>query len=49
MSNTAKAFKILLERKKISIGAVAQAVADGVLTEEEYKEITGDDYGVSDN
>lgn len=43
-SATAKAFKELYERGRISIGAVAQAVADGVLTPEEYEYVTGQVY-----
>lgn len=39
-----EAFKNMYEHNLISIGAVRQAVMDGVLTEQDYKEITGEDY-----
>lgn len=38
------AFKNMYLHHLISIGAVRQAVMDGALTPEDYKEITGDDY-----
>jgi len=44
MSKTAKAFKMLYEKGRISIGAVRQAVLDGVLTAEEYEWVTGEPY-----
>lgn len=44
MSNKAKAVKNLYRAKRITIEGVKQAVADGLITIEEYKEITGEDY-----
>lgn len=38
------AFKNMYQHNLISIGAVRQAVLDGVLTESDYKEITGDEF-----
>lgn len=38
------AFKNMYQHNLISIGAVRQAVLDGVLTEADYKEITGDEF-----
>lgn len=35
-----EAFKNLFEHCMISIGALRQAVLDGILTEEDYEEIT---------
>lgn len=41
MSAKAKAIKTLYQAKRISLGGVKQAAADGVITEGEYAEITG--------
>ena len=37
-------FKVLYVHGFIPMGAVRQAVMDGALTPEDYKEITGDNY-----
>ena len=44
MSVKAKAIKTLYKAKRITLGGVKQAVINGVITEEEYKEITGQQY-----
>lgn len=44
MSARTKAMATLYRRKKITKGALKQAVADGVITNAEYTEITGDTY-----
>lgn len=44
MSAKAKAIKTLYRAKRITVGGVRQAVADGIITEEQYKEITGEEY-----
>jgi hypothetical protein len=44
MSVKAKAIKTLYRAKRITIDGVRQAVVDGLITEQEYKEITGKDY-----
>lgn len=44
MSAKAKAIRTLYRAKRISIEGVKKAVTDGVITETEYKEITGEAY-----
>lgn len=46
MSNIAKAILTLYKAKRITLDGVKKAVKDGVITEAQYKEITGDDYYV---
>ena len=41
MSTKAKAIKTLYIAKRITIEGVKQAVLDGIITPEEYAEITG--------
>lgn len=44
MSNKAKAIQTLYRAGRITIEGVKQAVVNGVITEEEYAEITGKEY-----
>lgn len=44
MSVKAKAIKTLYRTKRITLSGVKKAVINGVITEEEYKEITGQQY-----
>ena len=44
MSAKAKAIRTLYRAKRITIEGVRQAVEDGLITEAEYAEITGEDY-----
>ena len=44
MSAKAKAIRTLYRAKRITIEGVKQAVADGIITEAEYQEITGEAY-----
>ena len=44
MSAKARAIQTLYRTKRIDIDGVRQAVADGLITELEYKIITGEDY-----
>lgn len=44
MSNKAKAIKTLYRAKRITVDGVKQAVKDGLITVDEYKIITGEDY-----
>ena len=44
MSIKAKAIKTLYKAKRITLDGVKQAVKDGIITEVEYKEITGEQY-----
>ena len=44
MSAKAKAIRTLYRMKRITIEGVRQAVADGLITAEEYREITGEEY-----
>ena len=44
MSAKAKAIKTLYRAKRITIEGVKQAVKDSLITDEEYKTITGKDY-----
>ena len=44
MSIKAKAIKTLYKAKRITLDGVKQAVKDGIITEVEYKEITGEVY-----
>ena len=44
MSAKAKAIRTLYRAKRIGIDGVRQAVVDGLITEAEYKEITGKEY-----
>lgn len=44
MSEKAKAIRTLYKVKRITVEGVKQAVANGIITKEEYKEITGNDY-----
>lgn len=43
MSVKAKAIRTLYRAKRITIDGVRQAVVDGIITEIEYKTITGED------
>lgn len=44
MSVKAKAIRTLFRAKRISIEGVRQAVVDGLITEVEFKIITGEEY-----
>lgn len=44
MTAKARAIRTLYRAKRITIEGVRQAVVDGLITTEEYKEITGKDY-----
>ena len=44
MSAKAKAIKTLYKTKRITLDGVKKAVADKLITEAEYKEITGEEY-----
>lgn len=44
MSIKAKAIRTLYRSKRITLEGVKQAVVDGIITENEYKTITGKDY-----
>lgn len=44
MSAKAKAIKTLYRAKRISVEAVKQAVVDGIITKDEFVEITGQEY-----
>ena len=44
MSAKAKAIRTLYRAKRITIDGVRQAVVDGLITEAEYTEITGEVY-----
>ena len=44
MSAKANAIRTLYRAKRISLEAVRKAVADNLITSDEYKEITGKDY-----
>ena len=44
MSAKAKAIRTLYRMKRITIEGVRQAVADNLITAEEYEEITGEQY-----
>lgn len=44
MSAKAKAIKTLYKAKRITLDGVKKAVADGIITATEYKEITGEVY-----
>lgn len=44
MTVKAKAVRTLYKAKRITIDGVKKAVVDGLITEGEYKEITGKDY-----
>lgn len=44
MNAKAKAIRTLYRAKRITIEGVKQAVVDGVITKEQYVEITGKDY-----
>ena len=48
MSAKAKAINTLYRMKRITIEGVRQAVADGVITPAEFKEITGEVYEVAE-
>ena len=45
MSAKAKAIRTLYRAKRINLDGVKQAVVDGIITEAEYAEITGKEYG----
>ena len=44
MSTKAKAIKTLYKAKRIDLNGVKQAVVNGIITESEYTEITGEQY-----
>lgn len=44
MSAKAKAIRTLYRAKRITLEGVKQAVVDNILTKEEYKLITGQEY-----
>lgn len=44
MSAKAKAIKTLFKAKRITLEGVKQAVVDGLITAQEYYEITGKEY-----
>lgn len=44
MKINVKAIKTLLRAKRVTIESVKKLVADGVITEAQYREITGEDY-----
>lgn len=44
MSARAKAIRTLYRAKRIDLEGVKRAVADGLITADEYKTITGEDY-----
>lgn len=44
MSIKAKAIRTLYRAKRIDVNGVHKAVEDGLITDIEYKEITGEDY-----
>jgi hypothetical protein len=44
MSAKAKAIRTLYRAKRITIEGVKQAVVDGLITEAEFKTITGEEY-----
>ncbi|MBR3999970.1 MAG: XkdX family protein [Clostridia bacterium] len=44
MSIRAKAIQTLFRTKRVTIDGVRQAVADGIITAAEYKQITGEAY-----
>lgn len=44
MSVKAKAIRTLYRAKRITIDGVRQAVEDGLITEAEFKAITGEEY-----
>ena len=44
MSNKTKAIKTLYRAKRITVEGVKKAVEDGLITVDEYKQITGEDY-----
>ena len=44
MSARAKAIRTLYRAKRITLDGVRQAVVDKLITEVEYKAITGEDY-----
>ena len=48
MSAKVKALESLYRRKKITKDGLKKAVLDGVLTVEEYEEITGEKYVVAE-
>lgn len=46
MSAKAKAIKTLYKAKRITLDGVRQAVVDKIITEQEFAEITGEEYAV---
>lgn len=44
MSTKAKAINTLYRTKRITIDGVKKAVVDGIITKEQYKEITGETF-----
>lgn len=44
MSIEAKAILTLYRTKRITLAGVKKAVADGIITEAEFKEITGENF-----
>lgn len=47
MNAKVKALESLYRRKKITKDGLKKAVVDGVLSAEQYKELTGEDFPVS--
>lgn len=48
MTAKAKAIKTLYKAKRITIEGVKQAVAEKIITAEQYEEITGEKYPVTE-
>lgn len=44
MSNMAGAFQVLYRMHRVTLDGLKRAVADGVITAEEYQSITGREY-----
>ena len=44
MANKVKAIKTLYKAKRITLDGVKKAVADKLITEADYKEITGENF-----
>jgi hypothetical protein len=44
MSNMARAFQVLYRMHRVTLDGLNKAVSDGLITSEEYQEITGEAY-----